>query len=289
MKTPIMTLAALGLLGAQFAWADAHSEVEAISDLLVEDDTGTDPRDFGDKLMPYYLHTELENGMEVDQLNLFGFWAITPNWGLTYDMPIVKRVQIDKEDIANIVSGEIGTGIEPDELGIKDIDETGLGDLNLRTFVPIGRTGKVTWLAGAETNLPTHSDDVLGADVWTAGPMIVDVIDLDFLPMPGAFFAQMHIFQWDIAKDSDESSVGMYKGRWFLMVPVHEQWKLYTLTEMQPVYDFYDDEFSFWIAPEFGKATDWGAVYFKPGFGIDNDQHYDREWTLELGLRYFFK
>lgn len=281
MLKTTLTLTSLGLLVAHFALAETPAEATVASDLLVEDDTGTDPRDFGNKLMPYYLHTELENGMEVDQLNLFGFWAITPNWGMTYDLPVAKRVQFDKEDQAKMIGGNPNM--------FKDIDETGIGDLNLRTFVPIGKTGNVTWLAGAEANLPTHSDDVLGADVWTAGPLIVDVIDLDFLPMPGAFFAQMHIFQWDVEKDSDEESVGTYKGRWFLMVPVHEKWKLYTLTEMQPVYDFYDDEFSFWIAPEFGKAFDWGAAYFKPGFGIDNDQDFDREWTLELGIRYFFK
>jgi len=280
MKKLLALLSFLGVVTAAHA-NSASTETASKADLLVEDETGTDPRDFGNKLMPYYLHTELENGMEVDQLNLFGFWAITPEWGLTYDLPVAKRVQMDRKDIAKM------TGGNPDMF--KDIDETGIGDLNLRTFVPVGKTGNVTWMVGAEANLPTASDDVLGVDAWTAGPMIVDVIDLDFLPMPGAFFAQMHIFQFDVSKDSDEESVGTYKGRWFLMVPINERYKLYTLTEMQPVYDFYEDEFSFWVAPEFGKATDWGAIYFKPGFGIDNDEDFDREWTFEFGVRYFFK
>ena len=33
----------------------------------------------------------------------------------------------------------------------------------------------------------------------------------------------------------------------------------------------------------------WGAVYVKPGFGIDNDQDSDRDWTLGVGARYFSK
>lgn len=291
MKTSIITLAALSVLSTQLSWAiETHSQADALADLLVEDETGTDPRDFAHKFMPYLRHTELEMGAEIDEIGLFGFYAISPTWGLTYELPI-KRVQVDKEDILKMSGGDYLSGLnESDFLGnIDDIDETGLGDLNLRTFVPVGRTGNVTWMLGAETNLPTHTDDVLGADVWTAGPIIVDVIDLDFLPMPGAFFAQMHIFQWDVAKDSDEESVGMYKGRWFLMIPINPTYKLYTLTEFQPVYDFYDDDFSLWIGPEFGKATDWGAYYIKPGFGIDNDSDFDREWSLELGLRYFFK
>ena len=64
---------------------------------------------------------------------------------------------------------------------------------------------------------------------------------------------------------------------------------IYLLLELQPVYDFRESEFSLWMAPEIGKMLPWGAVYVKPGFGIDNDQDSDRDWTLEVVTRYFFK
>jgi len=35
-------------------------------------ETGTDPRDFAPKFMPYYRYTELENGLEENVLTLFG-------------------------------------------------------------------------------------------------------------------------------------------------------------------------------------------------------------------------
>jgi hypothetical protein len=71
------------------------------------------------------------------------------------------------------------------------------------------------------------------------------------------------------------------------MTPLNEKHKIYSLVEMQPIYDFEDDEFSFWIAPEFGKMFSWGPVYAKPGWGIDNNEQTDREFTFEIGFRYF--
>ena len=63
---------------------------------------------------------------------------------------------------------------------------------------------------------------------------------------------------------------------------------LYMLTEFQPVYDFEIDEFSLWIGPEFGKIVrDGFIVYVKPGFGIDPEPQ-DRDFTFEVGFRYFF-
>ena len=73
--------------------------------------------------------------------------------------------------------------------------------------------------------------------------------------------------------------------------------KLYILTEFQPVYDWEQEHFSFWFGPEFGKAfmpsegifRNGGAIYIKPGIGVDPDSLAgDREWTLELGIRFFF-
>jgi hypothetical protein len=63
---------------------------------------------------------------------------------------------------------------------------------------------------------------------------------------------------------------------------------LYLLTEFQPVYDFREDEFSLWVGPELGKILKDGVIaYLKPGWGIDNTEPGDREFTFEIGFRYF--
>ena len=64
---------------------------------------------------------------------------------------------------------------------------------------------------------------------------------------------------------------------------------IYLLTELQPVYDFEIDHFSFWIGPELGKIVKNGVIFYaKPGFGIDGDADKgDRKFSFELGFRYF--
>ena len=64
---------------------------------------------------------------------------------------------------------------------------------------------------------------------------------------------------------------------------------IYLMPEFQPIYDFEADDFSLWIGPELGKIASPGRIaYIKPGWGIDNSEATDREFTLEIGFRWFF-
>lgn len=253
--------------------------IASTSALAVEDKTGTDPRGFSSKFMPYYLHTELENDVEIDQVDLFGMYAFDENLAMTYDLPTWKKVDLDDA---------IPDGGE----------ESGIGDLGLRLFYkPESLQSKESsHMVGFEVTLPTASDpeNVLGGDTWVFSPMYVFVHDIKIIS-PG-FVAMMNFFDFDIDKGDKGKDVKRFRGRWFLMQPLtHPGPKLtdglYLLPELQPVYDWEkdDDKFSLWLAPEFGKMVSWGAIYFKPGVGIIDDNETDRDWTLEVGFRYFFK
>ena len=172
--------------------------------------------------------------------------------------------------------------------------QNGIGDLGLRFFYKPDsvQSEKNSHMFGVEVTLPTASEDILGGDNWVLSPMYVYVTDFKLIS-PG-FVAFMNFYDVDIDKGKNGSDVSKYRGRWFMMQPLSRPGPklldgLYLLPELQPVYDFETDEFSLWLAPEFGKMLPWGAVYFKPGVGIDNDEGSDRDWTVELGMRYFFK
>ena len=257
------------------------------------DATGTDPRAFTSKLMPYALYTELENDMEIKQVNLFGMYAFSPDIAMTYDLPVWKEVD------AGGVSGPFppflgpnpGGGFGPDIPSDKKAD--GIGDLGLRFFFKPGQLQfeKSSHMVGAELTLPTATEDVLGGDSWILSPMYVYVRDIKLIS-PG-FVAFMNFYDFDIDKGDGRPDTSRYRGRWFLMQPLSKPGPglfdgIYLLPEVQPVYDFEEDEFSFWVAPEIGKMLPWGAAYVKPGFGIDNSEDSDREFTFEIGFRYFF-
>ncbi len=269
--------------------------------------TGNDPRDFSSKFMPYVRFTKLENEFESTDFTVFGMWAMSSKFALTYEVPIARYYDIRNTAVCAGLPdtpcfGELpffGNPEVPVPIGAEgDGEEVGLGDAIIRLFA----STKLTvlgggFLYGLDINVPTATKDVLGAETATIGPVFINVWDVKFWPAPGSFFAMMHIFQFDIWKDSNASDVERYFGRWFLQLPINKKHKLYILTEFQPLYDFENEHFSFWVGPEFGKAfapgagtfRNGGAIYFKPGWGVNGDEDSgDRAWSFELGFRYFF-
>jgi hypothetical protein len=255
-------------------------------------ETGTDPRDFAPKFMPYYRYTELDNGLEQQEFVLFGMYAFAPKLAMTYEIPLAYERDIKSTDaFKNGLSKIPGSG--PPLLGNLPIDaegdgkETGIGDMNLRFLYRhdwdfLG----VDWLSGVELVFPTANEDVLGGETFVIKPQLTVVRDIGFWPAPGAFFALMNFYGFDAWKDSGREDVSQYIGRYFFMLPLHPS-GIYTLPEVQFIYDFEDSHSSLWVGPEVGKLLAPGRIlYLKPGFGISPDPE-DRDWSFEVGFRYF--
>lgn len=270
---------------------------------LAQEQTGTDPRDFAPKFMPYMRHTELENGLTETDFTLFGLFAFSPKFAMTYEIPLARERDISDTALRNPTTGVCGpagslpggppnlpgglTGFEG------DCEETGVGDMNLRFLYRTDWSALGgDWLVGAQFDFPTASEDVLGSEAFLMAPHITYVRDLEKYPAPGAFFALMNFYFFDASKDSNREDTSFYLGRYFFMLPISEKYKLYLLPEIQLVVDFEnDDHTSLWIGPEIGKMFAPGRIiYFKPGFGVDPDEDEgDRDWSLEIGFRYFMK
>lgn len=259
---------------------------------------GTDPRDFANKFMPYYRYTELENGLEQSELVMFGLIALSPKVALTYEIPVAYERDVSETALFNPGTGGCDPGTAPGG-GIPlpnpvpigplegDCKETGIGDMNIRILFRAGSGWGGDWLTGVQLNFPTANEDVLGSETFSIAPNVTYVRDLKGYPAPGAFFALMNFFQFDVFKDEGRSHQNLYIGRYFFMLPLNKKHKIYTLPEVQPIYDFRTSHFSFWIGPEFGKMLGGGnIIYAKPGFSVSPDSE-DREFTFEIGWRKF--
>ncbi len=130
-------------------------------------------------------------------------------------------------------------------------------------------------------------------DLWgnalVFSPIVGLVVDM---PLHG-FVAFLNLYEFDLWKGSSAPDTSRYVGRWFYMQPLTPPgtwWGgLYLLPEIQPIYDFEADDFSIWIGPEFGKMFAPGRIgYVKPGWGISNSEPTNREFTVEVGFRWFF-
>ena len=209
------TALALGALLTAPALQAAEPGVEGLGE------TGTDPRDFAPKFMPYYRYTELENGLKENVLTMFGLHAFSPDFAMTYEIPLGMKRDVRGTDLHN-GDGTCGPGNVPPGEGQPpipfpaggDCDEVGVGDMNLRFFY---RTDWDAlggdWLIGTQIDFPTASEDVLGSESLNIGPMLTFVKDIEAYPAPGAFMALMNFYFFDAYKDNSRDDTSMYVGR----------------------------------------------------------------------------
>jgi len=256
---------------------------EKVEKAVQEDQTGTDPRAFSSKWMPYYRHTESENGLTQQDVTAFGTFGFSPRVGMFYEVPLAQYR--DFSDVSGFPPGA-------------DSDAIGMGDMNLKfLYKPkaleftYGKEGKKIGnvLLGTEFDFPTATDDALGGDAFLFAPIVAFVFDMPL----HAFVAALNLYYFDVYKEDSAPETSRYVGRWFYMQPLTPPgpwWGgIYLMPEFQPVYDFETNDFSLWIGPELGKVLAPGRIaYIKPGWGIDNSEPTDRKFTFEAGFRWFF-
>jgi len=246
-----------------------------------QDATGNDPRVFSNKWTPFYRYTELENGLKQQTLTAFGTMRFNDRVGMFYEAPLAMKT--DLSDIPGVPSGT---------------DEVGMGDIDLKflwrpefgdwTYGEEGtKSGSVMF--GTDFLFPTATDDLLGGDALLFAPIVGFVWDM---PLHG-FIAMLHLYYFDLYKEAEAPDTSRYVGRWFYMQPLSRPgpWYggLYVMPELQPVYDFETDDFSSWLGVEFGKMFAPGRIgYIKPGWGLGNSEEFDRDFTFEVGFRWFF-
>jgi len=254
---------------------------QRIEEAVQEDQTGTDPRAFTNKWMPYYRYTELENGLIQQDVTAFGTFRFGPRVGMFYEVPLAQY-----RDFSDVPGFPRGT----DAIGMGDMDLKFLWRPKALEFT-YGKEGQMSAsvLLGTDFLLPTATDDALGGDAFLFAPIVAIVADM---PLHG-FVAMLNLYYFDVYGEDSALETSRYVGKWFYMQPLTppgEWWGgLFLLPEYQPIYDFETNDFSSWIGVELGKMLAPGKIaYIKPGWGLDNSEPTDRRWTVELGFRWFF-
>ena len=213
-----------------------QAKEKRIDAAVQENKTGTDPRDFSLKWMPFYRFQELENGLTQQDLTAFGTVPFSRRLGMFFEVPLAQY-----RDFSDIVGVPSGT----DAIGIGDIDLKFLWNPESLGF-NYGKDGKKSgaWLFGTDFVLPTATDDALAGDALLFAPIVGLVVDM---PLHG-FFAMLNLYFVDVYKKDAAPDTSRFVGRWFYMQPLTPPGKwwggLYLMPEFQPIYDFETDDFS---------------------------------------------
>lgn len=163
----------------------------------------------------------------------------------------------------------------------------GLGDLNLQMYFTPARPSKVIVGFGPSLIFPTATDDVLGAEQWSAGPGIV-ILTMDGPWVYGGLVSQV----WSYAGDDDRADVSMMTVQPFLNYNLPDGWYLTTSPVVTANWEASTSQT--WTVPVGGGA---GRIFHigKQAMNTQVQAFYNvekpdagAEWTLRLQVQFLF-
>ncbi len=136
----------------------------------------------------------------------------TNDFKLAYPVHMDDWVLINRPILPVVYQGERFEG---------EGDKFGLGDLNYQGFLIPPLKLPVTLGFGPSVFVPTHTDDRLGSDKWSAGPALVIVAK------PGHWlFGSLIQNVWSFAGDSDARDVNLFSWQYFVNYNLEDGWYL---------------------------------------------------------------
>ena len=146
------------------------------------------------------------------------------DWGPQGGTLNVANIQpvfpFDISDNWNLITRTIFPIISQPELIPGQGRETGLGDVVFTAFFSPAKAGKLIWGVGPAVNIPTATDDRLGAKEWGLGPSVV------FLTMPGNWvLGGLMNNIWDVNGSTD---INFFFSQWFANYNLDNGWYLTT-------------------------------------------------------------
>ncbi len=236
--------------------------------------------------LPMQNNTYFDVGPSEEWANSFQFQPVYPvNFG---KVNLINRAIIP----INYLAGQEVTvpareQIENDFVTFETDSVFGLGNITWQGFISPAKPGKLIWGAGPVLQIPTHTDDRLGTDKWSAGPGFV------VLAMPGKWVLGCLGYNiWSFAGPSDEDDVNTLIFQYFLNYNLAKGWYLTSAPVITANWEA--DSSQRWTVPlgggigrlvKFGKQpvdfklqTFWYAE--KPDNGPD--------WSLQIQVKLLF-
>jgi hypothetical protein len=213
---------------------------------------------------------------------------VGPKKDLQSILNIQPVVPIHVSERFNLIARAIVPIIDQPSMGPGLSSETGLGDIQLTGFLSPAKPGKIIWGVGPVFRFPTATDDLLGAEKWSAGPSAV-VLTMRGPWVYGALVQNV----WSFAGDSTRADVNEFLLNPFVNYNLPKGWYITSGPNIVANWeaDDSDDRWTVPIGGGFGRVTKIGklpvniklSAYYnmiRPDNGAD--------WTAQLQLTFLF-
>jgi hypothetical protein len=161
--------------------------------------------------------------------------------------------------------------------------ENGLGNILFTGFLSPKNSGAWIWGAGPAIQLPTSTDDQLGADEWAAGPSFV------VLTMPGPWvIGSLFSNVWDVTGDDD---INFFTWQYFVNYNFDGGWYLTSSPIITANWEA-DDEWTIPVGGGFGRVFRMGRqpvnAQVQAFYNVEKPDDLGPEWSIRFQLQLMF-
>jgi hypothetical protein len=170
--------------------------------------------------VPMQNNTYFDIGPDEEWANSFQLQPVYPiNFG---KINLINRTIIPFNHLeGQKVTVPVRRNLRTEAVTISSDSATGLGNITYQGFISPAKPGKFIWGAGPVLQIPTNTDDQLGADKWSAGPGVV------VLAMPGKWVLGCLGYNiWDFAGEGSDKSVNSFLFQYFVNYNIKDGWYL---------------------------------------------------------------
>lgn len=158
-----------------------------------------------------------------------------------------------------------------------------MGNILFSGFLSPKNSGALIWGAGPAIQLPTSTDDQLGADEWAAGPSFV------VLTMPGRWvIGSLFSNIWDLSGDED---INFFTWQYFANYNLDGGWYLTSSPIITANWEA-DDEWTIPVGGGFGRVFRIGRqpvnAQVQAFYNVEKPDDLGPEWSIRFQLQFMF-
>lgn len=218
--------------------------------------------------VPFQNNTNFDFGPREKTQNVLNIQPVVP-FSMTENLNLITRT------ILPVIS-------QPEFVPEQD-RENGIGNTLFTAFASPKDSGSWIWGAGPAIQLPTSTDDQLGADEWAAGPSAV-VLTIRGPWVVGSLVSNI----WDLSGDED---INIFTWQYFVNYNFDGGWYLTSSPIITANWEA-DDEWTVPFGGGFGRVFRVGKqplnAQFQAFYNVEKPDDIGPEWSTRFQLQLMF-